>query len=128
MTNPSSTTECAAEQQCQPINLAEFRSAMADLELEDILDELVETFLSDAPERMGAIEAAVESSDAEEIRKAAHAYKSAAANMYAEQLTYLLTRLENAGAEGDCAHAVVLLPVVRAAHHAATAQFKEQFG
>lgn len=128
MTNPANTTDCTADQQNQPINLAEFRSAMADLELEDILDELVETFLDDAPGRMGAIESAVKSSAADEIRTAAHAYKSAATNMYAEQLTYLLTRLENAGAEGDCGHAAVLLPVVRSEHDAALAQLREQFG
>ncbi len=81
MTTSSSTSDCADDQQCQPINLAEFRSAMAELELEDILDELVETFLSDAPGRMSAIESAVKSSAADEIRTAAHAYKSATANM-----------------------------------------------
>ena len=110
-----------------PIDLAEFRRAMSLAELEDIIDELVETFLDDAPGRMGGIEAAVLSALAEETRLAAHAYKSSAANMYAKHLADLLAQLESAGMEGDTARATELLPEVQVAHDATVAQLKEQF-
>lgn len=111
-----------------PIDLAEFKHAMALADLEDIIDELVATFLDDAPARMVAIEAAVESNNAEKIRSASHAYKSSAANMHAKQLAALLNQLESAGIDADSARAANLLPAVRVAHDAAVTELREHFG
>jgi HPt (histidine-containing phosphotransfer) domain-containing protein len=111
-----------------PFEVAEFRKAMAEAELEDIIDELVEAFLEDAPARMSAIETAVAVTAAEEIRYAAHAYKSSAASMGAKQLADLLRQLELAGSEGDSARAAALLPEVLDAHESVVVQLTEHFG
>ena len=76
---------------------------------------------------MSDIESAVQSTVAEEIRLAAHAYKSSAANLYAKHLADLLTKLESAGRESDTARAAELLPEVRVAHDAAVALLREEF-
>jgi HPt (histidine-containing phosphotransfer) domain-containing protein len=104
--------------------MAEFRLAMREAELEDIIEDLVEAFLQDAPGRITAIESAVQSGDAESIRLAAHAYKSSAATMYAHQLAGLLRLMELAGGEGDADRATSLLPQVKQAHDAIMDQLR----
>jgi HPt (histidine-containing phosphotransfer) domain-containing protein len=111
-----------------PIDISHFRREMAEAELEDIVDELVEAFLEDAPGRMVAIETAVGSARTDDIRFAAHAYKSGAASMYAKRLADLLCQLESAGSEGDSGRAAELLPVVRAEHDATLALLSAEFG
>ncbi len=110
-----------------PIDIVELRREMAAAELEDIVEELVEAFLEDAPGRMGAIETAVETAVGQEIRFAAHAYKSSAASIYAKNLADLLFQLESAGSEGDSTRAADLLPRLRAEHNATMAQLQKEF-
>ena len=105
-----------------PINMGEFRLAMREADLEDIIDDLIEAFVQDAPGRFEAIEAAIGSGDPEQIRFAAHAYKSSAATMHAHQLAGLLRLTELAGREGDADRAVELLPQLQEAHHATLEQ------
>jgi len=112
-------------EQTQPINMEAFRQEMRDQDLEELVDELIEAFLTDAPGRWDALEAAVESAEPEGVRAAAHAYKSAAATMRADGLAELLYRTEAAAREGDVAEPAVLLPDIRREHQAVLAQLQE---
>ena len=55
------------------IDLEGFRQGLEEHGLADLVDELIETFLQDAPSRFDALEAAIVAEDAEQIRRAAHA-------------------------------------------------------
>ena len=57
----------------------------------------LEVFLADAPGRMDAVVSAVEAGDPEQMRLAAHAFKSAAGTIEAKRLFDLLKQLEAAG-------------------------------
>jgi HPt (histidine-containing phosphotransfer) domain-containing protein len=108
-----------------PIDMDAFRRDMQEQDLEDLIDELIEAFVGDASSRFDALQAAVESADAEDIRSAAHAYKSAATTMQAHRLANLLQQTENAGHEGNVAKAVELLPALKSEHEAVLAQLTQ---
>ena len=127
MTDTAGTVTNDVSNEMASFEVADFRRAMAETELEDIIDELVEAFLEDAPIRMGAIQSAVEASAPEEVRSSAHAYKSAAASMGATQLAELLRQLEVSGAEGDSSRSASLLIAARAAHDTVVARLIGEF-
>ena len=102
-----------------------FRQDMKEQDLEELTDELIEAFIGDASSRFDALQAAVESVDANSIRTAAHAYKSAAATMRAVRLADLLQQAETAAHDGDVAKAVGLLPLLKTEHEAVLAQLEQ---
>jgi signal transduction histidine kinase/DNA-binding response OmpR family regulator/HPt (histidine-containing phosphotransfer) domain-containing protein len=65
----------------------------------ELFEEIIHLFLSDCPIRVAAIQAAVDSADAEAIRLAAHALKGAAGNLSAGPLASAARTLERLGAE-----------------------------
>ena len=71
--------------------------------------ELVQLFLDDTPTRMAELHAAVESSDAEQLERAAHALKSSAANLGAMLLSDTFRQIEMAGRDGNVGGAVQLV-------------------
>ncbi|NIM49800.1 MAG: response regulator [Gemmatimonadales bacterium] len=107
-----------AAESAPPVALEELRGMMREAGAEEAVDRMLEVFVVDAPERMAALEVAVASGDAERIREAAHAYKSAAGTMAAYHLAALLEEVERAGRAGDSAGASQLLGRVRQAHDA----------
>lgn len=127
MTEFAGTIASDVSNEIPPFEVNDLRSAMAEAELEDIIDELVEAFLEDAPSRMEAIGAAVYSANTDEIRATAHAYKSAAASMGAKQLADLLRQLEVAGAQGEGPRAAALLPQVKTSHDIVVTRLKDEF-
>ena len=66
---------------------------------EALLTEVVKLFLDDCPRRLTAIKAALDAGNGEEIRKAAHGLKGAAANLSATGLFQASAVLERLGAE-----------------------------
>jgi signal transduction histidine kinase/DNA-binding response OmpR family regulator len=96
-----------------PVDLDGLRHSMREGGVEDVVDQMLEIFVRDAVERLAALEAAVESRNAEDIRFAAHAFKSPAAAVHAKRLAGLLADAEQAGREDDTDAATVLLPQVR---------------
>ena len=66
---------------------------------EDFINELIDTFLEDAPQMIAEIKAAHASSNAEVFRRAAHSMKSNAATFGASQLAALAKELEMLGKE-----------------------------
>lgn len=105
-----------------PLDLAELRREMEESGLDGLADELVETFVADAPVRMKALEAACNDGDPVAIRSAAHPFKSAAATVHAHRLSELLLEIETAGRDGNAARASDLLTETRREHEAVLAQ------
>ena len=93
--------------------------------LADLADELTEAFLKDAPSRFEALEKAIGAADAEGIRRAAHAYRSASATMHAMRLAALLSEVEAAARAGDCVGAGALLAQLKREHEQVLRQLRE---
>jgi len=96
-----------------PLDLAEFRRVMREAGIEGTATRILDVFSEDAPGKMAALDAAVAAHDAGEIRMAAHAFKSAATTVRAENLAVLLTEIERSGKSGDVHHAEELIGQVR---------------
>lgn len=78
--------------------------------------QMVRLFLKNSGTRMDQIRAGVDGSDLEETERGAHSLKSSAANIGAELLRTLATRMESSALEGDAEGARSLLPDLEAAY------------
>lgn len=65
----------------------------------DFINELIDTFLEDAPKIIEEIRSALSSNNADSFRRAAHSLKSNAATFGASQLAALAKELEMLGKE-----------------------------
>lgn len=65
----------------------------------EFINELIDTFLDDAPKLVSQIRAALEAQDADSFRRAAHSLKSNAATFGAARLAELAKELELLGKE-----------------------------
>lgn len=65
----------------------------------DFINELIDTFLDDAPKLIEEIRAALSANNADAFRRAAHSMKSNAATFGASQLAALAKELEMLGKE-----------------------------
>jgi len=102
----------------QVVNLGGLRRALQEAGAEDVMDDVLQVFQTDAPGRLAAIDAAVELDDMGAVGRAAHAYKSAASTIQAGALAEVLQQLERAGKEADGGTVTQLVPQVRRAHEA----------
>jgi HPt (histidine-containing phosphotransfer) domain-containing protein len=75
----------------------------------ELLSDLAETFLRDAPVRLAELRRAVEASDADLIERSAHALRGSSGSMGATQMAQFCARLQDAGARRDLAQSVELL-------------------
>lgn len=66
---------------------------------EDFINELIDTFLEDAPKMIAEIKSALASNNADTFRRASHSMKSNAATFGASQLSALAKELETLGKE-----------------------------
>jgi len=66
---------------------------------EDFINELIDTFLEDAPQMIAEMKSALEGNDADTFRRAAHSMKSNAATFGASDLSLLAKDLEMLGKE-----------------------------
>jgi PAS domain S-box-containing protein len=104
------------------VDLNGLRQTLREAGVEDVVGDLIQTFLGDCPGRITAIDQAAAEGDAAGIERAAHAYKSAAGAIRAGGLADLLARLEAVGREGDVERARNIVPEVRRAHEAVVAE------
>ncbi len=81
----------------------------------DFIDELVDTYLEDAPKLVQEMEAALQAKDAEAFRRAAHSLKSNSATFGAMRLSNLAKELEMLAKENKLEAAARLLPSVQPA-------------
>lgn len=75
----------------------------------DIVTELIDLFLQDAPLRLESIRAAIAQKDATALRKAAHTLKGSGANLGAGPMATLCFELEKRGRAGSLEGTEVLL-------------------
>jgi HPt (histidine-containing phosphotransfer) domain-containing protein len=68
---------------------------------EDFIDELVDTYVDDAPKLVREMQAASQNGDAESFRRAAHSLKSNSATFGATHLASLAKELESLAKEGS---------------------------
>jgi HPt (histidine-containing phosphotransfer) domain-containing protein len=111
-----------------PVDLESFRRTLREAGIEDAADAVLDVFMNDAPTRMGAVSAAMESGNAEEIRLAAHAFKSAAGTIEAHQLFDLLKQLEAAGREERLEDAAALFTSMQAAFTEVREYLQQEIG
>ncbi len=74
-----------------------------------VLHKVLSGFQEAAREQIGRIQAALDSQDAETVRKEAHAIKGGAANLTADRLSAIAYELERVGASGNLGHAAAIL-------------------
>ncbi len=83
-----------------PVNLVAFRRMMRESAVGETGDAILGLFLEDTPARRHALAEAVEAADATAIVAAAHALRSGASTIRADQLTELLSVMEDSGRSG----------------------------
>ena len=88
-----------------PADLDAFRREMRDAGVEEAVDAILDTFVQSAGERITALTAALASGELLAIKRAAHAFKSAAGTIGAKRLAALLQELETIAEAGDVAQA-----------------------
>jgi HPt (histidine-containing phosphotransfer) domain-containing protein len=84
--------------------------------------QMVRLFLKNSGTRMDQIRSGVDGGDLEEAERGAHSLKSSAANIGAETLRTLATRIESAALEDDPDTAGSLLPELEKAYSEAMSE------
>lgn len=90
----------------------------------DFIDELVDTFLEDAPKLLTELRTSLGAHDAESFRRAAHSLKSNAATFGANHLSALAKELELLGKEGKLDEAGNQLKTVEATYQLVARELK----
>ena len=101
------------------VDVEGFRREMREAGAEEAVEAILVTFQDTAPGRLRDLEAAVAAKDAGAIRRAAHAYKSAAVTIGARDLARVLGAMEDAARDATAEDASQALDQARAAHAAA---------
>jgi signal transduction histidine kinase/CheY-like chemotaxis protein len=91
-----------------PLVLASLRELQGEGEPE-ILSELIDLFLDEVPQQLGALREAVEKDDAPSVERIAHTLKGSSGNMGATRMAQICAELEDVGASGDLSRAPELL-------------------
>jgi HPt (histidine-containing phosphotransfer) domain-containing protein len=81
--------------------------------------QMVRLFLKNTGSRMDQIRTGVSAGDLEEAERGAHSLKSSAANIGAELLRTVATRMESAALDSNIDHARTLMPELENAYTAA---------
>ena len=77
-----------------------------------VLTEVIAMYLDEAARNLNRLKTAVESQDAGEVDRAAHAFKSASLNVGALQIGELCRKLERQGKAGELSGAVDLVQAI----------------
>ena len=96
-----------------PVDLVNLRRNMKEAGAEDAVQPMLQIFMEDSPKRLGALEKAVTGGEAEDIERAAHAFKSAAGTIGAKSLAALLTDIEGKARNGSVGDATARLTMVQ---------------
>lgn len=87
--------------------------------------EVIDLFLSEAPELLAQIQSAITGGDCPRLANAAHALKGSVANFSAEHAYALAYELEKIGRTGDLSPAVEILSALRREILLVTSSLKE---
>jgi HPt (histidine-containing phosphotransfer) domain-containing protein len=91
---------------------------------DDFINELIETFLEDAPKMIAEIKSAHATNNAETFRRAAHSMKSNAATFGASQLAALAKELEMLGKENKLSETGDKLKALEEAYESVRSELK----
>jgi two-component system sensor histidine kinase/response regulator len=94
----------------------------------DLVGEVLRAFLEAAGEQLARVEAAIDTHDGHQLSRCAHALKSSAANLGAEELAALYRRLETLGRNHQVDEARSLLQELRQAHQGVVRRAHEILG
>jgi protein-histidine pros-kinase len=111
------------------VDIEGLRSELRDAGAEDALGAVLSVFVGDAPTRLSVIIDAVAAHDFDRISRAAHAYKSSAGTIRAQELARLLQKLEvNAKDGADMPQIFELRDKIMAAHEGVMAAVRSWLG
>lgn len=88
-----------------PVDRAYLERMKSDLGGGDILADLIEIFLEEAPKHLETMERALEEDEPDDLRIAAHTMKSSAGQLGAKGLSEQAKELEEIGDSGDISEA-----------------------
>jgi len=91
----------------------------------DFINELIDTFLEDAPKIIDELKSALKANNADSFRRAAHSMKSNAATFGASQLAALAKELEMLGKENKLHETGDWLRALEEAYESASLELKE---
>lgn len=94
----------------QPVDLVKLRQRFD--EDDELLAEIFEVFVAEAPQRRSGIEGALAVGDMGQLTRLSHALKGVAATMFAEELRQVAYALEVAARDGEKERATGLVPRV----------------
>lgn len=97
---------------------------LKDMSGADFIDELVNTFLEDAPNQVNEMRSALKVNDADAFRRAAHSLKSNSATFGANRLSGLAKELEMLGKENRLSEAEPKLGPLEEVLHAVEAELR----
>jgi signal transduction histidine kinase/DNA-binding response OmpR family regulator len=97
---PKSPAETPTPAAVPPVDLEGFRSTLREAGAEQALYSIIDTFVRQAPDRLAALATAVASGHGDQIIRAAHVYRGAAATIGARELAELLERVETSARAG----------------------------
>jgi HPt (histidine-containing phosphotransfer) domain-containing protein len=92
---------------------------------EKLVGQMIKLFLDNSPARMDQIRAGVASGDPAESEKGSHSLKSSAANVGAQQVRDLSTKMEAAAVAGDAEAVSQILPGLEEAYSQAIAALED---
>ena len=118
---PAAGGSAPAQPPAAPVDVEGLRAELRSAGVEEITGDLIQTFVTDSAVRMAALVEAADSGDAGAIERAAHAYKSAAGTVRANELAQLLKEAERAAKEGETRNAKTMMRRIGEAHEAARA-------
>jgi len=123
---PRAAAEPAPETGAPPVDLEGFRMTLREAGAEQALYSIVDTFVRQAPDRLAGLATAVASGTGNDIAKAAHVYRGAAATIGARELAGLLETVETTARAGDVEQARETFERVSPVAHAVTDYLRQQ--
>jgi signal transduction histidine kinase/DNA-binding response OmpR family regulator len=123
---PRASPEKVEAAAAPPVDLEGFRSTLREAGAEQALYSIVDTFVRQAPDRLAALAGAIASGNSDQIVKAAHVYRGAAATIGARTLAELLARVETSARSGALEEAQAVFERVSPLAHHVTDYLRQQ--
>ena len=90
----------------------------------DVLSEVLNLFLDEAPKKIRALQEAVNRGDAAEAGRVAHSLKGSSGNIGADSMMDVCRRIDDLATAGDLAAVAPLLPSLTSEYHRAELEIK----
>jgi signal transduction histidine kinase/DNA-binding response OmpR family regulator/HPt (histidine-containing phosphotransfer) domain-containing protein len=123
---PKAATAAPLATLTPPVDLEGFRTTLREAGAEQALYSIVDTFVRQAPDRLAALATAVTSGTGDDIAKAAHVYRGAAATIGARGLAELLEHVETTARAGEVEEARDTFERVSPVAHDVTEYLRQQ--